>query len=182
MPLTWLVTEPTTDVSLQVSDILTNLSDIPTNLSDILTNLSEALTKVSDLPTKLTDLPTNLSDILTKLTDLPTKLTDLPTNLGEALPEVGTDEPVEASQRQQQHDELSPVLHPCGSGGCSGCIGIDHVPCLRCVPQSGARRPKPPQNEAGNAAPVNLGVATGRVHGEMGRQKSAPRRRESRAD
>ena len=109
-----------------------------THLSEALTHLSEALTNLSDLPTNLSDLPTNLSD-------LPTNLSEFPTNLGDRFSvavdpvsqaslhstHIGSDEPVEASERQQQHDELSPVLHPCGSGGCSGCIGIDHVPCLR---------------------------------------------------
>lgn len=113
MALPWIVTEPTTDVALQVSDVLTNLSDL-------LTHLSETLTKLSYLPSNLSDLPSNLSD-------LPANLSDLPSNLGDRFSvavdpvsqstlhrtHVGSDEPVEASKRQQQHDELSPVLHPC---------------------------------------------------------------------
>ena len=113
MGLAWIVTEPTADVAFQVSDVLTNLSDL-------LTHLSETLTKLSYLPS-------NLSETLTKLSYLPSNLSDLPANLGDRFSvavdpvsqptlhrtHVGSDEPVAASKRQQQHDELSPVLHPC---------------------------------------------------------------------
>lgn len=117
MALPWIVTEPTADVAFQVSDILTNLSETLTNLSDLLANLNETLTKLSDLPA-------NLGNRFGVAIDPVSQPTLHRTH-------VGSDEPVEASERQQQHDELSPVLHPCGSGTCSGCIGIDQVSCLR---------------------------------------------------
>ena len=160
MALPWIVTEPTADVAFQVSDILTNLSDL-------LTHLSETLTKLSYLPSNLSYLSSNLSY-------LPANLSYLPTNLGDRFSvavdpvsqptlhrtHVGSDEPVEASERRQQHDELSPVLHPVGPGGCPGCIGIGHVSCLRWVLPNLARNVR----NRHSVTPVNSARESRRWH------------------
>ena len=142
MALTGIVTEPTADVALQVSDVLPNLSDVLTNPSEPLTNLSEAPTNLSDILPNVSEAIANLGDRIGVCEDKFSVAVDPVSQATLHRPHVGSDEPVEAAKRHQQHDELSPVLHPCGSGGCSGGIGIDHVSCLRCVPPNLARTAK----------------------------------------